>query len=105
MKWTNEHVCKWKWLIYFLCQSAVLDLKTKEEKDAELDRRIEALRKKNEALMKRHQVLDVTQAFPAFTVYFMAPVCQVCSFEGCDIFMKNQNKMKQGVSFRIWYPL
>lgn len=38
----------------------MLDLKTKEEKDAELDRRIEALRKKNEALMKRHQVLDGT---------------------------------------------
>lgn len=44
------------------------DLKTKEEKDAELDRRIEALRKKNEALMKRHQVFDVTQAFSMFTV-------------------------------------
>lgn len=33
-----------------------MDLKTKEEKDAELDRRIEALRKKNEALVKRYQV-------------------------------------------------
>lgn len=39
-----------------LCQSSALDLKTKEEKDAELDRRIEALRKKNEALVKRYQV-------------------------------------------------
>ncbi|XP_053503181.1 coiled-coil domain-containing protein 9 isoform X4 [Ictalurus furcatus] len=38
--------------------SAVVDLKTKEEKDAELDRRIEALRKKNEALMKRHQEIE-----------------------------------------------
>lgn len=28
----------------------------KEQKDAELDRKIEALRKKNEALMKRYQV-------------------------------------------------
>lgn len=37
-------------------QSAVVDLKTKEEKDAELDKRIEALRKKNEALVKRYQV-------------------------------------------------
>jgi hypothetical protein len=34
----------------------VVDLKTKEEKDAELDRRIEALRKKNEALVRRYQV-------------------------------------------------
>ncbi|KAK3561012.1 hypothetical protein QTP86_023202 [Hemibagrus guttatus] len=38
--------------------SDVVDLKTKEEKDAELDRRIEALRKKNEALMKRHQEIE-----------------------------------------------
>lgn len=29
----------------------------KEQKDAELDRKIEALRKKNEALMKRYQVM------------------------------------------------
>ncbi|GCC33972.1 coiled-coil domain-containing protein 9 isoform X3 [Chiloscyllium punctatum] len=34
------------------------DLKTREEKDAELDRRIEALRKKNQALMKRHQEIE-----------------------------------------------
>eukprot|EP00062_Callorhinchus_milii_P008664 gi/632951627/ref/XP_007891404.1/ PREDICTED: coiled-coil domain-containing protein 9-like isoform X5 [Callorhinchus milii] len=33
-------------------------LKTKEEKDAELDKRIEALRKKNEALMKRYQEIE-----------------------------------------------
>lgn len=39
-----------------LLQSSTVDLKTKEEKDAELDKRIEALRKKNEALMKRYQV-------------------------------------------------
>jgi len=39
-----------------LWQSSAVDLKTKEEKDAELDRRIEALRKKNEALVKRYQV-------------------------------------------------
>lgn len=39
-----------------LQQSSAVDLKTKEEKDAELDRRIEALRKKNEALVKRYQV-------------------------------------------------
>ncbi|XP_051522089.1 coiled-coil domain-containing protein 9 isoform X1 [Myxocyprinus asiaticus] len=38
--------------------SAVVDLKTKEEKDAELDRRIEALRKKNEALVKRYQEIQ-----------------------------------------------
>lgn len=31
-------------------------LRKKEQKDAELDRKIEALRKKNEALMKRYQV-------------------------------------------------
>uniref|UniRef100_A0A452H351 Uncharacterized protein n=1 Tax=Gopherus agassizii TaxID=38772 RepID=A0A452H351_9SAUR len=36
--------------------SATLDLKSKEEKDAELDKRIEALRKKNQALIKRYQV-------------------------------------------------
>lgn len=41
---------------FSLCQSSAVDLKTKEEKDAELDRRIEALRKKNEALVKRYQV-------------------------------------------------
>lgn len=34
-------------------------MKTKEEKDAELDKRIEALRKKNEALVKRYQVLFI----------------------------------------------
>ncbi|XP_078287001.1 coiled-coil domain-containing protein 9-like isoform X2 [Rhinoraja longicauda] len=33
-------------------------LKSREEQDAELDRRIEALRKKNEALMKRHQEIE-----------------------------------------------
>ncbi len=43
-------------LFFSLGQSAVVDLKTKEEKDAELDKRIEALRKKNEALVKRYQV-------------------------------------------------
>lgn len=37
-------------------QSAALDLKSKEEKDAELDKRIEALRRKNEALIRRYQV-------------------------------------------------
>ncbi|XP_041035388.1 coiled-coil domain-containing protein 9 [Carcharodon carcharias] len=34
------------------------NMKTREEKDAELDRRIEALRKKNEALMKRHKEIE-----------------------------------------------
>uniref|UniRef100_A0A663F1L7 Coiled-coil domain-containing protein 9-like n=1 Tax=Aquila chrysaetos chrysaetos TaxID=223781 RepID=A0A663F1L7_AQUCH len=38
--------------------SAALDLRSKEEKDAELDKRIEALRKKNEALIKRYQVIE-----------------------------------------------
>ncbi|XP_067831084.1 coiled-coil domain-containing protein 9 isoform X2 [Heptranchias perlo] len=40
--------------------SATVDpnMKTREEKDAELDRRIEALRKKNEALMKRYQEIE-----------------------------------------------
>ncbi|XP_060684695.1 coiled-coil domain-containing protein 9-like isoform X6 [Hemiscyllium ocellatum] len=33
-------------------------LKTKEEKDAELDKKIEALRKKNEALVKRYQEIE-----------------------------------------------
>ncbi|XP_048456440.1 coiled-coil domain-containing protein 9B-like [Rhincodon typus] len=33
-------------------------LKTKEEKDVELDKKIEALRKKNEALMKRYQEIE-----------------------------------------------
>lgn len=42
--------------LFPFAQSAVVDLKTKEEKDAELDKRIEALRKKNEALVKRYQV-------------------------------------------------
>lgn len=45
-----------------LQQSSAVDLKTKEEKDAELDRRIEALRKKNEALVKRYQVFCVFYA-------------------------------------------
>ncbi|XP_035390153.1 coiled-coil domain-containing protein 9 isoform X1 [Electrophorus electricus] len=38
--------------------SAMVDLRTKEEKDAELDRRIEALRKKNEALVRRYQEIE-----------------------------------------------
>ncbi|XP_066437232.1 coiled-coil domain-containing protein 9 isoform X2 [Eleutherodactylus coqui] len=38
--------------------ASVLDMKSKEEKDAELDRKIEALRKKNEALVKRHQMIE-----------------------------------------------
>ncbi|KAE8585564.1 hypothetical protein XENTR_v10021355 [Xenopus tropicalis] len=38
--------------------ASVVDLKSKEEKDAELDRKIEALRKKNEALVKRHQLIE-----------------------------------------------
>lgn len=39
-----------------LPQATTLDLKSKEEKDAELDKRIEALRRKNEALIRRYQV-------------------------------------------------
>ncbi|KAK2510455.1 hypothetical protein Q9233_017724, partial [Columba guinea] len=39
-------------------QSAALDLRSKEEKDAELDKRIEALRKKNEALIRRYQEIE-----------------------------------------------
>nr|XP_033810407.1 coiled-coil domain-containing protein 9 isoform X3 [Geotrypetes seraphini] len=38
--------------------SSAVDLKSKEEKDAELDKRIEALRKKNQALMKRYQEIE-----------------------------------------------
>ncbi|XP_053908922.1 coiled-coil domain-containing protein 9 isoform X2 [Cuculus canorus] len=38
--------------------SAALDLRSKEDKDAELDKRIEALRKKNEALIKRYQEIE-----------------------------------------------
>lgn len=52
-------ILTWELCVVFftsLCQSSGVDLKTKEEKDAELDRRIEALRKKNEALVKRYQV-------------------------------------------------
>ncbi|KPP69146.1 coiled-coil domain-containing protein 9-like [Scleropages formosus] len=45
--------------IWIFCwQSSAVDLKTKEEKDAELDRRIEALRKKNEALVRRYQEIE-----------------------------------------------
>ncbi|XP_051693340.1 coiled-coil domain-containing protein 9 isoform X1 [Oryctolagus cuniculus] len=39
-------------------QAAALDLKSKEEKDAELDKRIEALRRKNEALIRRYQEIE-----------------------------------------------
>uniref|UniRef100_A0A8C9AJF6 Coiled-coil domain containing 9 n=1 Tax=Prolemur simus TaxID=1328070 RepID=A0A8C9AJF6_PROSS len=39
-------------------QAATLDLKSKEEKDAELDKRIEALRRKNEALIRRYQEIE-----------------------------------------------
>ncbi|XP_059574293.1 coiled-coil domain-containing protein 9 isoform X3 [Alligator mississippiensis] len=38
--------------------SAALDLKSKEEKDAELDRRIAALHKKNEAFLRRYQEIE-----------------------------------------------
>ncbi|XP_030073824.1 coiled-coil domain-containing protein 9 [Microcaecilia unicolor] len=38
--------------------SSPVDLKSKEEKDAELDKKIEALRKKNQALMKRYQEIE-----------------------------------------------
>ncbi|KAM6427814.1 coiled-coil domain-containing protein 9 isoform 2-T2 [Liasis olivaceus] len=38
--------------------SASLDLKSREEKDAELDKRIEALRRKNQALIKRYQEIE-----------------------------------------------
>ncbi|XP_036741478.2 coiled-coil domain-containing protein 9 isoform X1 [Manis pentadactyla] len=38
--------------------AAALDLKSKEEKDAELDKRIEALRRKNEALIRRYQEIE-----------------------------------------------
>ena len=48
-----------------LCpQSAALDLRSKEEKDAELGKRIEALRKKNEALIKRYQVRGTRPRVP-----------------------------------------
>uniref|UniRef100_UPI00398EDB04 golgin subfamily A member 6-like protein 24 isoform X7 n=1 Tax=Pristiophorus japonicus TaxID=55135 RepID=UPI00398EDB04 len=44
---------------YHIFDAAVdVILKTKEEKDAELDKKIEALRKKNEALMKRYQEIE-----------------------------------------------
>ncbi|XP_048225154.1 coiled-coil domain-containing protein 9 isoform X2 [Perognathus longimembris pacificus] len=38
--------------------AATLDLKSKEEKDSELDKRIEALRRKNEALIRRYQEIE-----------------------------------------------
>ncbi|XP_043854156.1 LOW QUALITY PROTEIN: coiled-coil domain-containing protein 9 [Dromiciops gliroides] len=38
--------------------ATTLDLKSKEEKDAELDKRIEALRKKNAALIRRYQEIE-----------------------------------------------
>lgn len=38
--------------------ATTLDLKSKEEKDAELDKRIEALRRKNEALIRRYQEIE-----------------------------------------------
>ncbi|XP_076987447.1 coiled-coil domain-containing protein 9 isoform X2 [Tamandua tetradactyla] len=38
--------------------AATLDLKSKEEKDAELNKRIEALRRKNEALIRRYQEIE-----------------------------------------------
>ncbi|XP_066494773.1 coiled-coil domain-containing protein 9 isoform X1 [Tiliqua scincoides] len=38
--------------------AASLDLKSKEEKDAELDKRIEALRRKNQALIRRYQEIE-----------------------------------------------
>lgn len=38
--------------------AATLDLKSKEEKDAELDKKIEALRRKNEALIRRYQEIE-----------------------------------------------
>lgn len=42
---------------FFPQSSTDMMLVKKEQKDAELDRKIEALRKKNEALMKRYQVI------------------------------------------------
>ncbi|XP_041071134.1 coiled-coil domain-containing protein 9-like isoform X9 [Carcharodon carcharias] len=48
-----------KMAIYWHNDAAVdVILKTKEEKDAELDKKIEALRKKNEVLMKRYQEIE-----------------------------------------------
>ncbi|CAH2313948.1 Hypothetical predicted protein [Pelobates cultripes] len=38
--------------------ASIVDIKSKEEKDAELDRKIEALRKKNEALVLRHKLIE-----------------------------------------------
>ncbi|XP_033928063.1 coiled-coil domain-containing protein 9 isoform X2 [Melopsittacus undulatus] len=38
--------------------AAALDLRSKEEKDAELDRRIAALRRKNEAIIRRYQEIE-----------------------------------------------
>uniref|UniRef100_A0A8D0B5C3 Coiled-coil domain containing 9 n=1 Tax=Salvator merianae TaxID=96440 RepID=A0A8D0B5C3_SALMN len=38
--------------------SSSVDLKSKEEKDAELDKRIEALRRKNQALIQRYQEIE-----------------------------------------------
>ncbi|XP_037676105.1 coiled-coil domain-containing protein 9 isoform X2 [Choloepus didactylus] len=38
--------------------AATMDLKSKEEKDAELNKRIEALRRKNEALIRRYQEIE-----------------------------------------------
>ncbi|XP_029414008.1 coiled-coil domain-containing protein 9 isoform X3 [Nannospalax galili] len=38
--------------------AATLDFRSKEEKDAELDKRIEALRRKNEALIRRYQEIE-----------------------------------------------
>lgn len=52
----------------------MVDLKTKEEKDAELDKRIEALRKKNEALVKRYQVNLSAE------IWYTAATLPVCLF-------------------------
>ncbi|XP_078419086.1 uncharacterized protein LOC144693263 isoform X5 [Cetorhinus maximus] len=58
-KQPSSILSKMKMAIYWHNDAAVdVILKTKEEKDAELDKKIEALRKKNEVLMKRYQEIE-----------------------------------------------
>lgn len=61
--WYND----WEKLCSFCFQDAAVDdavLRKKEQKDVELDKKILALRKKNEALIRRYQVSLLDSCLP-----------------------------------------
>lgn len=72
--WCND----WEKLCSFFFQDATVDdavLRKKEQKDVELDKKILALRKKNEALIRRYQVSLLDSYLPHLCFGVLTALC------------------------------